>query len=993
MCGYVNENYVAPNYYLFGYINGADYGCEEDYQNMGTYRFVNGQVSASFTEDSYVAVKTEGNGIWYMTNGWQGQEVSAATLYDTTNLDEASADKLFVPGNTFVTFTLRTNGDGSLTLSYERAACNHNYTSTSRKEPTCTTDGEATYHCRICGEDRRDVLPATGHKLVWDTCSVCGYVDKGYASSNYYLFGYINGQDYAYEADYQNMGSYRFVNGQLRATFSKVSYVAVKTEGNGAWYMTDGWQGADATEAKLYNSASMTNADKLCVPGNVHLLFTLKENTDGTLLLSYVEDEDNHSYEAKVTEATCSRVGYTIYKCICGDTYIGDYVPARGHSYTPKVVAPTCTANGYTEYTCACGHSYQGDEVSAVEHNYQVKQSPASCTAKGEKTYTCAACGDYYTEILPATGHSYKKVITDPGCLTSGYTTYICACGDTYTANGVPPLGHRYRVSVVPATCAKDGKRTTTCLNCGQVDVKVISAMPHRLIWGTCSACGYVDENYETPTYYLCGYINGVNHGYEEDYYNTGDYQFVDGRLTALFSQDSYVIVKTQDNGIWYMTDGWIGKEATSAVLYDTATIDSASADKLYVPANTYVTFTLKENADGTLTLSYKKESCAHNYSCISVTDAACAADGEEIYQCGICQDRYTKRLPALGHSYEKGVCGRCGEKDPEYSLITQPGISLKYPTLIFEDEILMNVYYAADNMDDVVSMGMITYDSAVTQWNVDNAQTVIPGYTWSDADGLYYVTTQGIPAKNLGDTIYFAIYAMLSDGSYSYSNLVSYSPKTYLYNRLKNGESDVQSLMVAVLNYGAAAQVYFDYKTDDLVNKDLTEQQAALIEDYRDTMVDAVALPNANKLGEMTSNGGYTKRYPTISFDGAFGINYYFSPSAKPVGDIIMYVWNQTDYDEAEALSRHNATQAIPMTLTDTGEYVAMVDGISAKDLDKGVYVSFCYTDGTTEYCSGVVGYSIGVYCKSQAAKTGSLADLAAATAVYGYYAKKLFG
>jgi hypothetical protein len=80
-------------------------------------------------------------------------------------------------------------------------------------------------------------------------------------------------------------------------------------------------------------------------------------------------------------------------------------------------------------------------------------------------------------------------------------------------------------------------------------------------------------------------------------------------------------------------------------------------------------------------------------------------------------------------------------------------------------------------------------------------------------------------------------------------------------------------------------------------------------------------------------------------------------------------------------------------MTLMDNGEYMALVDGISAKDLDKGTYVSFCYSDGTTDYCSGVVGYSIGLYCKSQAAKTGLLARLAAATAVYGYYAKQQFG
>ncbi len=303
-----------------------------------------------------------------------------------------------------------------------------------------------------------------------------------------------------------------------------------------------------------------------------------------------------------------------------------------------------------------------------------------------------------------------------------------------------------------------------------------------------------------------------------------------------------------------------------------------------------------------------------------------------------------------------------------------------------------MNVYYAASNLDSVVQMGLITYSGQVTEWNVDNAEAVVPGYVWSEYDGLYCATTDGIAAKRLGDTIYFAVYCELADGSYFYSNLVSYSPRTYAYNQLKYGNADMKPLVVAMLNYGAAAQVYFSYNTDALVNADLTADQLSWIEDYRSDMMAAVIQPDSTKLGQMQNNGGYIRRYPTISFESAFCINYYFVPSAAPVGDITMYIWNQSDFNAAQTLTKENATQAIPMRLTESGEYLAVVEGIAAKDLDKGVYVSFCYSDGTTDYCSGVNSYSIGVYCSTQAAYTGTLADLAAATAVYGYYAKELF-
>ena len=194
------------------------------------------------------------------------------------------------------------------------------------------------------------------------------------------------------------------------------------------------------------------------------------------------------------------------------------------------------------------------------------------------------------------------------------------------------------------------------------------------------------------------------------------------------------------------------------------------------------------------------------------------------------------------------------------------------------------------------------------------------------------------------------------------------------------------------MLNYGAAAQVYFDYKTDALMNADMTAAQQALVASYDASMIATVTQASGTKLGEFVNDNSYTKRYPTISFEGAFCINYYFQPSYAVKGDVTMYIWSLEDYEAADVLTRENATKAVKMTLTESGEYLGVVDGIAAKDLDKAAYVTFCYNDGTTDHCGGVIAYTIGLYCKAQAAKTGTMADLAAACAVYGYYAKQLF-
>ena len=105
------------DYYLFGYINGANYACEDDADNMGEYKFADSTLTATFEKDSYVAVKTTGNANWYMTDGWQGTDVTSATLYNTTALG-TDADKLFVPGGVEVTFTLTAGEGDTFTLSY-----------------------------------------------------------------------------------------------------------------------------------------------------------------------------------------------------------------------------------------------------------------------------------------------------------------------------------------------------------------------------------------------------------------------------------------------------------------------------------------------------------------------------------------------------------------------------------------------------------------------------------------------------------------------------------------------------------------------------------------------------------------------------------------------------------------------------------------------------------------------------------------------------------
>ncbi len=459
----------------------------------------------------------------------------------------------------------------------------------------------------------------------------------------------------------------------------------------------------------------------------------------------------------------------------------------------------------------------------------------------------------------------------------------------------------------------------------------------HQFVAGTCRLCGEADPNVQLD-YYLFGYIDNRNYGCEEDFTTLGEYKFDEnGQLTTTFMHDSYVAVKASDNYNFYMTNGWQGYECTSAILYNTGAL--SNADKLYVPGGAQVTFTLVNNGDDTFNLSYEVE-----------------------------------------------------------ERIIPPVLTPKYPTMSIEDEIKVNVYFTLENAQNtsLEDIGILTWDIAPSNGTVDNADTAMWGATYDAASGFYCVQTKGIAAKNLSDTFYFRLVAKASNGSYVYSDLLPYSPKTFANNQLSasSAPTSLKQLMVAMLNYGAAAQTYFSYKPYNLMNSSLTAEQKAMVSSYSSDMVQTVTAAPSAKQGAFKSNGGFSGKRPSVSLEGAFAINYYFTPSDGVKGQMRLYYWTQEDYENADTLAAANASGILPMEKMDDGSYAATISGIAAKDIDGAIYVAGVYssTSGPT-YSTGVLHYSLGSFCTSQIASgTAEIQPIASAIAVYGYYAKKHF-
>ena len=95
----------------------------------------------------------------------------------------------------------------------------------------------------------------------------------------------------------------------------------------------------------------------------------------------------------------------------------------------------------------------------------------------------------------------------------------------------------------------------------------------------------------------------------------------------------------------------------------------------------------------------------------------------------------------------------------------------------------------------------------------------------------MYNAAYNGINAKEMGDSFATTLYAIDANGKVYKGETVVRSIKDYLLGKLEDTNSipELKTMAVDMLKYGAAAQVNFNYDTENLVTDVLSEEQLAL--------------------------------------------------------------------------------------------------------------------------------------------------------------------
>ena len=265
-------------------------------------------------------------------------------------------------------------------------------------------------------------------------------------------------------------------------------------------------------------------------------------NTCGTYFSGHVAttiDPNNHinTYVTKKEKvATCENAGWTAELTCrdCGNIASASVpVAAKGHDDVATVVPATCTKNGYTKYKCSrCWREYTVDNPDdpALNHpdTVEVDEVKATCVSTG---YTagvyCNTCKTYIEGhvllLKDRNNHAgWQEVNTVADCEHAGVQgAIVCTgCGaykkdaDGKEIRGIvtPALGHEWAEDVVvikEATCTDTGIEKRTCTVCHKVEAVSTDKLGH-IDLNKDEICDRCEKNLKKDA---CPYCNQVHSG------------------------------------------------------------------------------------------------------------------------------------------------------------------------------------------------------------------------------------------------------------------------------------------------------------------------------------------------------------------------------------------------------------------------------------------------------------------------------------------------
>ena len=225
---------------------------------------------------------------------------------------------------------------------------------------------------------------------------------------------------------------------------------------------------------------------------------------------------------------------------------------------------------------------------------------------------------------------------------------------------------------------------------------------------------------------------------------------------------------------------------------------------------------------------------------------------------------------------------------------------------------------------------------------------------------GDFYVFTYRVAPQTIDEDVIAAPHALNADGKDVRGEAFIYSVSKYCYNML--GKSEYQGsqyatfrrLLVDILRYGDAAQVYADYKPALLASRNLTSAQNAMGTDVSATMK-YNSVKNEN-YGTVNSSEALAKIEKAALYLEA-AVNVQFKFSANNPSDLRVVITDNAECTNVIAEYPANAK------LTDGSLYYVNVDALNAGEMRKTIYATVMKSN---KKVSNTYRYSIESYVSS---------------------------
>lgn len=283
---------------------------------------------------------------------------------------------------------------------------------------------------------------------------------------------------------------------------------------------------------------------------------------------------------------------------------------------------------------------------------------------------------------------------------------------------------------------------------------------------------------------------------------------------------------------------------------------------------------------------------------------------------------------PSCIHNYTNGVCSLCGDDDPDYT----PLFDIAGSSVTMESDLTMYFYVKTWDISGE------DYTALITKETDGGVRTTIsvPFDQWDLYYGLLYqFEVKGISAKEMADKIEVTI---CNSAGVQVSNTWTDSIRDYAVRQLENGsQSAAYTVLVDMLNYGAAAQVQFAYNTDDLANSTLTSEQASYA--TQDFDMDNYSVNTVWGEGFVGSS---------LSLESNIILTMYFSPLAEISGDDLLAEVSYTDHTGRFHCVCVSKSEFVKMG----SDFGVVIDTLTAADVRQ--LVSVVIYDGGTSVAFG---------------------------------------